>query len=589
MKIFLRLLAVLCVLAASACNKAQQPEVKQTVTVNTVLNITPSFIGNVSGISEGQKLKKGESFSISISSGETLPDGFSAVHMEHIHIHVGDKVYQPAMPQGIIQAQKLSVLVPVPEDDFNIVVAYAVQQQLSSTGYTMTLEDNQDGIKLCGVSPDLKYKYFDCYLVTPDAYTISKVEFKMGDGKWQDLSATTGCRFSRTENYDWVYNVTVRPDYAEVTGPVTLRVTGQQHSRHKITWVNAVSPYIQTDIPEGYTPNYFPTESIDGELVTASFYTADPYYLESAKSSLSAVPLEVISRAYVRFKMPAQDITITLVFKEKIPVSYTPGSHISKAQIYSDKDIYYGVPVTKAIPGELVYLFASADSGYKPVKATTNQGGEFGFVIYADGLDSYGYYSAVRIPDAATSVTLSAQAEKAYTASGENVYFTGGSAYIPGENVSFTVAVPSGKTVKGVSAKTTAGTPVSITWNSPYGSFTMPEADVTVTVTYADTDPGTTAHVSAIYDPAEFIVSSSTNYDWKFTAQGFDVPAGTNMYLSVLNQYGESFWVSVKVGDSLSFYQAQEDEMSGEYEFGRSITVSADTVIKVGYTKGDVS
>lgn len=585
MKVLPRLLAGLCVLAAVACAKTQPQETASNPTVKSVLNITPGFIGKVSGISEGQSFKKGDSFVLKLSAGEMLSEGFTAVHMEHIHIHVGDKVYQPALPQGFTSAQVLSIQVPVPEEDFDVVVAYAVQQQLSQTGYTMTLEDNKDGVKLYGVSPDLKYKYFDCYLVTKDAYTVTKVEFKMGDGQWQDANAVEGCGFYRTDALDWVYKVTVRPDYADVTGPVTLRVTGEQHSRHKITWVNNDSKYIQKVVSEGVLSEAFPSEAIDGELVEVSFYTNEPYYLVNATSSLSSVALEVISRAYIRFRMPAQDITVTLNFNEKIPVAYTKSAHIASAEIYSDKDIYYGTPVSKGTPGEFVYLFVTAESGYKPVKTILENGDSFGFNLYGDGLDRYTYFSAVRIPDGATSLTIRAEAAKAYTASGESVHFDGGSAYIPGENVTFTVSVPSGKTVKSVSAKTSGGADVTLTWNSPYGSFKMPEADVTVTVTFADTSAGTTAHVSAIYDSDEFTVRSSTNYDWVFNADGFDVPVGTNIYLSVLNDYGEHFWVSVKIGESVSLYEAQEDEMSGEYAFGRSFTISADTVIKVDYSK----
>ena len=159
MKVLPRLLAGLCVLAAVACAKTQPQETATNPTVKSVLNITPSFIGNVSGVSEGQPFKKGESFVLKLSAGEMLSEeGFMAIHMEHIHIHVGDKVYQPALPQGFTSAQVLSIQIPVPDEDFDVVVAYAVQQQLSQTGYTMTLEDNQDGVKLYGVSQDLKYK-----------------------------------------------------------------------------------------------------------------------------------------------------------------------------------------------------------------------------------------------------------------------------------------------------------------------------------------------------------------------------------------------------------------------------------------------
>jgi len=276
-----------------ACEKSNVPGTvePEKVQVNEVLNLTPNFIGSVKGAEAGQSYETGDSLTLELIPGETLMSGFYAGLMEHIHIHVGDTVYMPKFPETSEEyVQSLSMKVAVPDKSFGVVVAYAVQQQLTPDGYTMRLEDNNDGIVLYGVSPEQKYKYFDCYLRTPDAYTIEKVEFKMGDGEWQDVNAVNGCRFERTESLDWVYIVSVRPDYKNVTGDVTLRVEGSQHARYGIKWLN--TEYIRTDIPEGWQPNILPEESIDGEKVGAQFYTIDGYYLDSVGSNIDGLELQ---------------------------------------------------------------------------------------------------------------------------------------------------------------------------------------------------------------------------------------------------------------------------------------------------------
>ena len=157
--------------------------------------------------------------------------------------------------------------------------------------------------------------------------------------------------------------MTVRPDYADVTGDVTLRVSGEQHARHTITWQHAEESYLDLE------KSTLPAESIDGEQVTAELWVKPDYYLASAAISAQGVEPELIERVYVRFKMPAEDVTVTLNFEEKIPVAYTPSDHITEATFYDADDIYYGVPTDKGIPGEKVYLFASAEEGYKPMRA----------------------------------------------------------------------------------------------------------------------------------------------------------------------------------------------------------------------------
>ena len=592
---FKSLLAVVAVIWATlaSCSLPDNPAagndpVLQDIVATEVTNISPNFIGSVSGLEAGQKLNKGDEVTLTITAGAWLPFGFDVYNMEHIHVHVGDKVYIPAFPDTADEyAQEVSLTVTIPEEPFSVVVAYAVQQHLKADGYTMHLESNSEGIELLGVSQELKYDYFDCYLRVPEAYTLDKVEFKMGDGEWQNVKSVVGCGLERTDVAN-VYMVTVRPDYQEVTGDVTLRTSGTQHKRSKITWNN--TEYIRTDIPEGYQPNILPESAIGGEQVVAQFYTKDDYYLAGASASVDGIKPECMYYSYVVFTMPEEDVEITLDFREKIAVTYETSAHITSAQIYSDRDIYYGVPVQKAIPGEYVYLFASAEKGFKPLKAINDRGEESNFEIYGEGLDSYGYYASVHVPADATSMTVRAEAVTAHYAGGDNIAFDGGHYYAAGETVSFTVAIPSGKAIESVTAKDSNGADVAVTMDGAYGSFTMPDADVTVTATFKDVEQGANVTIRALYDEDQYrVTSQSTAYYGAIDSEGIQVPGGTTLYISVQDDYGEPFWVGVKIGDSIQYFEAKEDEDTGEYTFGRSFAFTADAVIKVGASKGSVA
>ena len=85
------------------------------------------------------------------------------------------------------------------------------------------------------------------------------------------------------------------------------------------------------------------------------------------------------------------------------------------------------------------------------------------------------------------------------------------------------------------------------------------------------------------------MTSQSTAYYGVIDSEGIQVANGTTLYISVTDDYGEPFWVGVKIGDSVQYFEAQEDEDTGEYTFGRSLVFNANAVIKVGATKSAVT
>jgi hypothetical protein len=97
-------------------------------------------------------------------------------------------------------------------------------------------------------------------------------------------------------------------------------------------------------------------------------------------------------------------------------------------------------------------------------------------------------------------------------------------------------------------------------------------------------------NVKALYDDDQYrVTSQSEAYYGAIDSDGIQVANGTTLYISVLDYYGEPFWVGVKIGDSIQYFEAQEDEDSGEYTFGRSFVFTDNSVIKVGSSKSAVT
>ena len=59
--------------------------------------------------------------------------------------------------------------------------------------------------------------------------------------------------------------------------------------------------------------------------------------------------------------------------------------------------------------------------------------------------------------------------------------------------------------------------------------------------------------------------------------------------MAVYNYTGDMLYVGVKIGDSVTVYPAEFDDMMGEYSFGRALGADGDSVIKVGATEEEIA
>ena len=111
----------------------------------------------------------------------------------------------------------------------------------------------------------------------------------------------------------------------------------------------------------------------------------------------------------------------------------------------------------------------------------------------------------------------------------------------------------------------------------------MPNYDVKVSATFkVDPDAANKVTITSTYDADEYIVTLSTS-ETTFTDNPFTVSKNTSLYLSVSDQYGDNFHVTVTVGTNVVVNtNAKVDEESGEYTFGQSFKATDNTTIVVG-------
>ena len=135
------IVAIMFLVAACSTEDPGSQQVEHPFSKSTrVLNLTPEYF-TLSGVEEEVDYTPGSTVTLTLTPGEYLDQSFTDIHMEHIYIHVNDKVYMPAFTEtGSTSADELSVEIEVPSEDFEVLACYSVQQQLSETGHTMKLE-----------------------------------------------------------------------------------------------------------------------------------------------------------------------------------------------------------------------------------------------------------------------------------------------------------------------------------------------------------------------------------------------------------------------------------------------------------------
>ncbi|MCR5491245.1 MAG: hypothetical protein K6F32_03850, partial [Bacilli bacterium] len=475
----------------------------------------------------------GEEVSFDIAPGEDLVSGFEAVHVEHVFVYVNGEGFHPTL----VDSNTMRATFTAPEADVDIIICYSVQQQLKEDGFNISLAEDSEG-ELLGVLASDKYKYFDCYVKFDTPYEITTMEYKMGEGDYIEVDELSyDVSYSRVLGRTDVYNITIRPDYEDVTGDVVVRIAGEEKQVHSITYSGLSETYVDLE------SSNLPASSIEGEGIMATLSLKEGYYIASVEADDEDIWVSFWDGS-VMFTMPDADVVLTFTFGEMVALTASKGEHIVEATFYSDRDMFYGVPVESAIPGKTTYLFVKTEAGYKPTPIALN-GYEYSFASY-DGATVW--MAALDIPTDATEFSVSVSADVAYSVSSPEdavVAFSDGAYYFAGETVSFSVQIPSRTKLESVSIVDENGTDLNLAveLDGAYGTFTMPEANVKVVPNFVELT-GDYVHVSAEFDEDEYSVSSSTDWDWDF-AEGFDVELGSTFFLSIYDYNEIPFYVGI--------------------------------------------
>lgn len=551
--------------------------------MTSVQTLSPDFF--TLSVKEGNEFEGKSQITITLTAGDNLSSGFEATssHLDHIYVYVNDVCYKPVFPEGVTFSKTVDIQVTMPESDVSIVACYSVQQHTKADGHSVSFEENAN-VKAVGVLATEKYDYLDFHAICADTYIISKAEYRLAKDTtktWIDIpfdSRTT----TITKVVNGHYEVAVRPDAKDLTDDVVIRFTGESHTKHSITYSGLDEDKYMVD------QSLLPISALDGENVTVSVFAKTGVYVKTlTPTGIPSENIHYTGTDSVQFTMPKADVSFAVTFGDAMTITTVTNANIDSVLYYTD-DPGYSESVTTAVPGNSLYVVATAKSGYLFTGASIN-GGDKVTISNEAGL----VYALLTVPQNAEAIGVTLYAEASYSATvvastnGAVTMDRSSGKYSAGETVSLTVSPTTGYVLDAItitkSDDTASGITATIDEATGNASFVMPNYDVKVSATFkVDPDAANKVTITSTYDADEYIVTLSTS-ETTFTDNPFTVSKNTSLYLSVSDQYGNDFHVTVTVGTNVVVNtNAKADEESGEYTFGQSFKATDNTTIVVG-------
>lgn len=540
--------------------------------------LTTGFV-NAKIKGEETSFAPGESVTLTLSVGSNMSEfahDASFDHFEHIYVHAGEIVAKPTWKENEDACTSTEVSFTMGEGDQDVYVVYSVQQHLKEGGYGCSLSsDSTSGIKLLGISPSETYDYIDAYVYGGAGFVATSFEYKIGEGEWAALEDSHNQTYIGT-TYEslgsGLYNVTVRPNYQEIAGPVTIRAIGEYKEVYSITYSGLDEDYI--NVPD----SSLPSSALEGEYVTVTVYAKEGAYIKEIK--VTGLPEEndlYISGGWAYFTMPANNVAIEVVYAMELKINYVASDHIESVQF--SRDSWGSTIYTTIAPGEGFYVLATASKGYQVTKAILNGTTEFAV--------SWGSLY-VSVPADATEVNIALVAEQAYavtTTVTNGECYTSDASYVPGSEVSLSIYPNDDYVLDSITFTDGEGKTVNLAYTYEYYSltFTMPAHALNVAVSFKQAENLFT--ITFIYDENAFEVE-----DNNWNALTTTTTTG-NLYFSV-SSYNElsSFWMSFDNGTEVTYQEVTGDPEMGEpASYSKTTTFTADTTVRIGETKESVT
>ena len=554
--------------------------IQEVTNVATCVNLSPSFLSW--DVTTSDYFNVGEYASITITAGETLTEGFlrESNHVEHIFLYVKGVCYKPTMPEGVDRTNELTIDFLATSGPTDLVLAYSVQQHVVEDGHSISLAKDAPAT-LYGIKPDEKYDYLDCYLRPyRESFRVSDIQASIGGAAPVSLNSIDGCSYSY-DNETKCYRLTIRPNWQNLTGDVVISLVGEEVSLHNITFTGLEEQYVTLDqcvLPK----NAYATDRVYFDLsILPSVYLSSIVYTGINASDVTNYGEEFA------FTMPDNDVTVAFTFAAKLGISLANTlPHATSVSILSQANAYAGEEVSKVAPGDVVYVYAEMERGYRLASASINGGSAI-----ASYEGENGYFVKIEIPETGDAISISLEEEAGYYVTSSDKHVTlSTKAQKAGSTFSFIVAPDEGKVTDAVVLKNANGEDVTkdlnLTLDGNYGSFTMPTYDLTLEVTYRDlaSDKYT---VTAIYDEEDFYIADNSFREFEP-----DTPYEVEGQLSftIYAYEWDEFYYSVKMGDEVvvapTHVVNEDGEPASKFQ---QIILTGDVTINVGLSEDEVA
>lgn len=409
-------------------------------------------------------------------------------HLFHIYVVVNDQIIHPTFAEGGSATGIVPVSFTMPDEATTVYVAYCVQfREGDETCANKVTLDLADGFKVIGVDPELTYKYLNPYLLVPDGYKITRFQWKYDSDTteegWTDVSYTLN---------NGVATFSIRPNYQNLAGDITIKVEGEYVGSQKISYSNASDVEFYEYSNYYYTSIEAPTSALIGD--TVSFYakcaSTAHFTGESKVTVTGAEDTPTVSESgdyvYVSFVVGQSEVDVSFSTAANETITILDNANVKKAVVRNSYS-YDAYEINSAAPGKYFYVYAKPVDGYKFIGAKLN-GGEMVSSTSSWYDAEYDYYVPLVMPE-----TGAAQIElvlsKVYTVTTTSTNATisvSSSSYGAGETVKFGASEDTGYKLEEVKVYKTGDptTTVEFTYDeSAYSykySFVMPEYSVTI-------------------------------------------------------------------------------------------------------------
>jgi hypothetical protein len=559
--------------------------------VKSVKNVCSRQIA-VSGIAEKDQIEEGETVVITVSGTDSF--GKKISHATRVYADINGVTYQAS---GKDNDPSVTITFTMPKADIDVIVSYSDDQvEDSKNGYTITADKNNTNAQLVGVMPGTKYVTLDSYIVVKEGYRISKVEYQnKGSSSW--ISGTSNnVRFSYQG--DNIYTVRVEPETEDMAGTttgltadITLRITGANKNLHTITYTGLNAAFYdasKSQLPTSCYADDFVRLSVEGIL--------DSKYLTAVITGVSAT----WSTDYASFTMPDGDVTVDFTFHDYLAPTFATNAGVKGSALYSSySDAQYGnTPITKAKPGDTVYVAFTPNDGYSAKSIIVNGVSKEATGLYGNG-KLYDYYASFPIADTATALNISFEVAKSYTltiASGitNGKVTTNDEKLDVGEEGSVSIKPDLGYKLDTLTAKTDSGTDVAMTLadDKKSATFTMPDGNVTVSATFVVDPDFKAAQITYAIDSSSKSYFSSIEFrpegldkiTWKSstTATSFKMEAGKKLSITVNSSDFIGVQIDATVDGATTTVKSGDCDYTWSYYFSASIDkVEKDTTISI--------